>query len=151
MKAVTTNYRLIFVQKTKAKAAPKAAKAAPKAAAKPKKATAPKAPAAKKLAQTTLKAKPKAAPKKRPKPDSEDEQDDSMAQGSLHDDSLLSATPPSAKKQKTTKKIVGQPLAERENDVPNFDGADDEKPQKGSTDKYQKVWRHNSFGLSVIC
>ncbi|KAK4695791.1 DNA topoisomerase II, partial [Lecanoromycetidae sp. Uapishka_2] len=140
--------------KPKAKAAkataPKAAKPAPKVAS--KKTAAPKA-VPKKMSQTTLKAKP-AASKKRPKPDSEnDDSDDENP--SLHDNSLLSNTPPSSKKQKKApraKKMGAKPLREVENEAIReaidasmvFDGADDEpdaKPKKGSkaTETYQKL------------
>ena len=137
--------QLILLQpKTKAKAAPK-----PKAVtSKP----APKKPAASKpgprKTQTTLKTK-SAASKKRPKPDTEDENEDSDPIPG--DDTLLSNTPPSAKKQKKApvpKKIGAKPLREIENDaiaeaieVSMLDGADDPKPKKGSkaTEQYQKL------------
>jgi len=105
------------------------------------------------MSQTILKAKPDAS-KKRPKPDSENE-DSEEEDPSLHDDSLLSNTPPSAKKQKNApgpKKIGAKPLREVENEAIReaidasmvFDGADDEpqaKPKKGSksTETYQKL------------
>lgn len=105
------------------------------------------------MSQTILKAKSDAS-KKRPKPDSENE-DSEEEDPSLHDDSLLSNTPPSAKKQKKApgpKKIGAKPLREVENEAIReaidasmvFDGADDEpqaKPKKGSksTETYQKL------------
>lgn len=109
----------------------------------PKKAAAAKAPS-KKMAQTTL--KPKAKPtvsKKRSKPDSDDEQSN-PEDISNHDGSILSMTPPSAKKQKRApapKKAGGKPLQENENEALNLDGAVDPKPKKASksTDQYQKV------------
>ncbi|KAL8691878.1 MAG: hypothetical protein Q9218_002983 [Villophora microphyllina] len=112
-------------------------KTAPKKAA-----TAPKAPSAK-LSQTTLKPKKPAAPKKRPKPDTEDE-DSASGRPSLHDDSLLSATPPSAKRQKKTpapKSKAAKPLQEVQNEATGLDGAEDAKLKKGSksTDTYQKL------------
>lgn len=117
----------------------------PKATAKtaPKKAATAKAPP-KKMAQTTLKsnAKPTAS-KKRPKPDSEDEQ--LSPEAILNPDgSILSMTPPSAKKQKKApapKKTGAKPLQENENESLNLDGANDTKPKKTSksTDQYQKV------------
>ncbi|KAL8996081.1 MAG: hypothetical protein Q9169_004320 [Polycauliona sp. 2 TL-2023] len=115
---------------SKPKAAPKKAAAAPKAAA-PKK------------LQTTLKPKKPAASKKRPKPDTEDE-DEASDRDSLHDDSILSATPPSAKKQKKApvpKKKAAKPLQEVENEAMGFDGVDDPKPKKDSksTETYQKL------------
>ena len=124
------------LQKPKAKAAPKAA--LKKAAAGPK--VAPK-----KAAQTTSKPKTAkvAASKKRPKPDSDGEDSDS-SNPPLRDESLLSATPPSAKKQKKApapKKAGGKPLQELENEAVNLDGTGDPKPKKGtgSSDQYQKV------------
>lgn len=128
-----------FSQKAKPKA-----KAAPKATAKApikKNATAKAAP---KKAQTTLKPKTTtAASKKRTKPDTEDE-DSGPDNVSLHDDSLLSVTPPSAKKQKKApamKKTGGRPLRELENEAMALDGAVDPQPKKGSgaTEQYQKV------------
>lgn len=96
------------------------------------------------MAQTTLKptAKPNAS-KKRPKPDSDDEQDSQEARLNL-DGSNLSMTPPSAKKQKkapAAKKTGAKPLQENENESLNLDGANDPKPKKSSksTDQYQKV------------
>ena len=131
----------------KAKAAPKAP---PKAAAKskpaPKKALVAKA-APKEMTQTTLKAKTTA--KKRPKSNSEDEDEDNA---SLHDDSLLSATPPSAKKQRKAagpRKMGAKPLREIENEAISeaidasmiLDGSPDAKPNKSSkaSEQYQKV------------
>ncbi|KAI4263914.1 MAG: hypothetical protein L6R42_000952, partial [Xanthoria sp. 1 TBL-2021] len=116
--------------KPKAKAAPKKAAAAPKAA-------------APKMSQTTLKPKKPAASKKRPKPDTEDE-DSAPERDSLHDDSILSATPPSAKKQKKApapKKKATKPLQEVENEAMGFDGVEDPKPKKDSksTETYQKL------------
>ncbi|KAL8851969.1 MAG: hypothetical protein Q9221_003180 [Calogaya cf. arnoldii] len=116
--------------KAKPKAAPKKAAAAPKAA-------------STKLSQTTLKPKKPAASKKRPKPDSEDE-DSTPERDSKHDDSILSATPPSAKKQKKApapKKKAAKPLQEVENEAMGFDGVDDPKPKKESksTETYQKL------------
>ncbi|KAL8673642.1 MAG: hypothetical protein Q9168_001948 [Polycauliona sp. 1 TL-2023] len=122
--------------KLKAKPAPKAA---PKKAAGAPKAVAPK------MSQTTLKPKKPAPSKKRAKPDTEDE-DDALDHDSPHDDSLLSATPPSAKKQKKApapKKKAAKPLQEVENEAMGFDGTDEPeaKPKKESksTDTYQKL------------
>lgn len=135
----------------KAKAAPKAAPRAKAAAPKgrPKKDGATK-PAPKKMSQTTSKAKP-AASKKRPKPDTDDENSDPEGH-SLHDDSLLSVTPPSAKKQKRApgpKKIGAKPLREVENEAIAeaieasmiYDGSDEPKPKKKfkATETYQKL------------
>lgn len=118
------------------------AKAAPKAAA--KKATATTKAAPKKMSQTTLKPKSKpTATKKRPKPVTEDE--GSEPDNDLnHDESLLSNTPPSSKKQKkgpAPKKTGGKPLQPIENETMGLDGADDPKPNKASssTEQYQKV------------
>ncbi|KAI0409549.1 DNA topoisomerase [Xylaria palmicola] len=111
--------------KPKAKAAAK--KAAPKPAAKS---------ASKKLVQTTLKTT-KAASKKRAKPDSDSDEDAA--------DSILSHTPPSAKKQKKApapKKSSGKPLAEVENESIGLDGASEPKPKgkaKTATETYQKL------------
>ena len=127
----------------KAKPKPKApAKAtAPKA---PKVPKAPKAAAPKKTTQTTLPLKPKQVSKKRPKPDSDDE-DSAPDVKAVQDDSALSATPPSAKKQKKApgpKKAGGKPLVEVENDAAVFDddaGAGQRKGGKAS-EQYQKAW-----------
>ena len=128
----------LLIQKTKAKAAPKATAA--------KKALTAARAAPKKMTQTILKPKPKATvSKKRPKPDTEDEDEDSAPEAdSLHDDTLLSNTPPSAKKQKKApaprKKTTGKPLQTLENEAPTFDGANEPQPKKGSaTEQYQKV------------
>jgi DNA topoisomerase-2 len=91
-----------------------------------------------------LKSKAKPAPsKKRAKPDTEDEDEDPEGP-LLNEDSLLSATPPSAKKQKKApapKKTAAKPLQEVENEAMGYDGAEDPKPKKGSksTETYQKV------------
>ena len=135
------------------KAKPKA-KAAPKAA--PKKAEAAPKAASKKESQTTLtlKAKP-AASKKRPKPDTEDESEDSGPKiGSQHDDSLLSVTPPSTKKQKKApapKKSGGKPFQELENESMGLDGANEPASKKGasSSDAYQKVRADTLTGLAT--
>ncbi|KAL2024501.1 hypothetical protein VTK56DRAFT_7544 [Thermocarpiscus australiensis] len=87
-----------------------------------------------KMIQTTLTGA-KVAPKKRPKPESDAE-----------DDGMLSSTPPSLKKQKKApvKKSSGKPLAEIENDEMLVD--DDEpnapaqsKSKKTATETYQKL------------
>lgn len=101
--------------------------------------------APKKLTQSTLK---KPAPKKRPKPDSDEENSDP----DLDDDSLLSNSPPPAKKPKTApkapaaKKAAGKPLDEIDNEAyGDMDGSQDgamvkPKPKKGTaTEQYQKV------------
>ncbi|KAL8775572.1 MAG: hypothetical protein Q9209_000068 [Squamulea sp. 1 TL-2023] len=121
---------------------PKPKAASKKATVAPKKAAVPKA-AVTKPSQTTLKPKKAAVSKKRPKPDTEDE-DSSSEQTSVHNDSLLSATPPSAKKQKKApapKKKAGKPLQELQNEATGFDGAEEPKPKKDSksTDTYQKL------------
>ncbi|KXT01938.1 hypothetical protein AC578_2560 [Pseudocercospora eumusae] len=120
----------------------------PKAKAAPKKAAAAAKPRATK--QTTLKttkAAPKTAaksapkPKKRAKPDSEDENTDIDAIDSQNDASLLSNTPPSAKKQKkapVAKKSSGQPLAELANESFNMDVPVEQKAKKGS-EQYEKL------------
>ena len=98
----------------------------------------------KKTSQTTLK-----PARKRPKPDTEDE--DSEGDPSLHDDSLLSNTPPSAKRPQKAgaKKMGAKPLREVENEAiaeaidasMMMDGVDEPKAKKGSksTETYQKV------------
>jgi DNA topoisomerase II len=84
----------------------------------------------------------KPATKKRPKPES-DEEDEPSDNESMQDVSLLSNTPPSSKKQKKgpAKKIGGKPLQDIANESMNFDGAPDPKPmkKKDATDQYQKL------------
>jgi DNA topoisomerase II len=93
------------------------------------------------LVQTTLKTT-KPATKKRPKPES-DEEDEPSDIDSIQDASLLSNTPPSSKKQKKapTNKSGGKPLQDIANDSMNFDGGADPKPmrKKDATDQYQKL------------
>lgn len=126
-----------YLQKAKAKAAAVKKPAAPKA---PKASKA----APKKMVQTTLKAT-KSAPKKRPKPDSDEDEDGSPAIADPFDDaSMLSNTPPSAKKQKkapAAKKQSGKPLEDIANESVNMDGPADRPPpkNKSATDKYQKL------------
>ncbi|KAL9078962.1 MAG: hypothetical protein Q9157_002146 [Trypethelium eluteriae] len=120
--------------KPKAKAAPKkAAAATTKAKSAPKKTT-----------QTKLKPTKAPAPKKRARPDSDNENSDNeRSAASLHDDSLLSNTPPSAKKQKKAapaKKTAAKPLQEVENESMGMDGTTEPKPApKNATDRYQKL------------
>ncbi len=91
------------------------------------------------MTQTSL--KPKAtASKKRAKSESENE-DSGPESGSINDDSLLSNTPPSSKKQKKNpapKKAAGKPLRPVENEGTGLDGTTEPKPKKES-DQYQKV------------
>jgi DNA topoisomerase-2 len=91
--------------------------------------------------QSTLKTV-KPATKKRPKPESDDE-DPPSGIDSLQDASLLSNTPPSAKKQKKipTKKSGGKPLQDIANESMNMDGGADPKPmkKKDATEQYQKL------------
>ena len=94
------------------------------------------------MVQTTLKAT-KTTAKKRPKPDSDDE-DPTSDIDSMHDASLLSNTPPSAKKQKkapAAKKAGGKPLQDIANESMNMDGPADLAPakKKSATDQYQKL------------
>lgn len=94
------------------------------------------------MVQTTLNTT-KAATKKRPKPDSDDEDLASDVE-SVHDASLLSNTPPSAKKQKTApaaKKGKGKPLQDIDNESMMMDAAPASKPmkKKDATDQYQKL------------
>ena len=122
-------------QKPKPKAAPKA----------PKKTTASKA-APKKATQTTLKPSVKAkstTSKKRPKPDSEDETS-SIGDNAFDDESLLSHTPPKAKKAKpgpVATKSAKKPLADVVNEAMAVDGAAVEKPKKGKrvSEQYQMI------------
>lgn len=91
------------------------------------------------MLQTTLKTS-----KKRPKPDSEDEEDPASGMNSIHDDdSILSNTPPSSKKQKKApvKKGGGKPLQDIENDSMQMDGPSESKAKgkKSATDQYQKL------------
>ena len=88
----------------------------------------------------------KTAPKKRPKPDSDDDEDGSPSAADPFDEgSMLSNTPPSAKKQKkapATKKKNSKPLQDIANESMNMDGPADSKPSvkdKSVTDKYQKL------------
>ncbi|KAI6456336.1 DNA topoisomerase 2 [Pyricularia oryzae] len=105
-------------------------------------------PAAKPAAKKAAAAKPKAAPKKltqtkltatkkRPKPESDNE-DEGMDGGTFSD------TPPSSKKQKKApapKKSANKILTEIENDSLNLDDVADTKPQtkKTATETYQKL------------
>jgi DNA topoisomerase-2 len=121
----------------KAKAPAKKAAAAPKPKAAPKKAI-----------QTTLKVPKTKAPatKKRPKPESDAENSD-LDRDSANDASLLSNTPPAAKKQKPApKKSSGKPLQSIENEsfaAMDEDSSSKPKPKgKAATDaneKYQKI------------
>jgi DNA topoisomerase-2 len=88
-----------------------------------------------------------AASKKRPKPESDEENSDlDLDHDSIGDASLLSNTPPTAKKQKKLpgpKKSSGKPLASIENE--SFAMDDDMPAPKakskatGASDKYQKI------------
>ncbi|KAL8842895.1 MAG: hypothetical protein Q9170_000299 [Blastenia crenularia] len=114
---------------TKPKSAPKKAAAALKTA------------SLKMPQQMSLKPKPTAS-RKRPKPETEDEESD--PEPSLHDDTILSNTPPSAKKLKKApvpKKKSTKPLQESQNEAMGLDGTDEAKPKKGSksTETYQKL------------
>ncbi|KAL9044350.1 MAG: hypothetical protein Q9214_002506, partial [Letrouitia sp. 1 TL-2023] len=118
-------------------------KAKPKPAVK-KAVTAPKA-APKKMAQTTLKPKKATTSKKRPKPDTEDE-DSALDVASIRDASVLSSTPPEAKKRKKApapkkKATSAKALQEVQNESLGYDGIEEEKPKKGSkaTETYQKL------------
>jgi DNA topoisomerase-2 len=75
-------------------------------------------------------------------PDSDDEDPPSDIE-STGDISMLSNTPPEAKKQKTrpTKKPAGQPLQDIANESINLDGrAETKQPKsKSATEKYQKL------------
>jgi DNA topoisomerase II len=88
----------------------------------------------------------KPATKKRPKPESDEENSD-LDRDSLHDASLLSNTPPSAKKLKKNpgpKKSSGKPLQSIENE--SFAAMDEDEPKPKSkaaptnaSQKYQKI------------
>lgn len=100
------------------------------------------------MIQTTL--KPKApVSKKRAKAESDEENSDNEP-SVQDDDSLLSNTPPSAKRQKKApapKKTGGKPLQPIDNESISLDGADDSKPKPKptakkagtATEQYQKV------------
>lgn len=88
----------------------------------------------------------KVAPKKRAKPDSDVENSDHDIGGraSADDASLLSQTPPSAKKQKKgpgPKMSSGKHLQPISNESYGAEGADDVKSKKKltATEQYQKV------------
>ena len=127
-----------MIRSQKAKAKPAA-----KAAAKPRKPAAPKA-APKKAMKASAAPKAKTVPKKRSKPDLENDSDDEDV-ASPRDDSQLSATPPSAKKQKKAPakpKLSGKPLAARENEAMAVDTANSPKLKKiTATERYQKVYK----------
>ncbi|KAI1831092.1 hypothetical protein DTO006G1_7841 [Penicillium roqueforti] len=117
---------------------------APEPAPKPKPKAAPKKaaakPAAKKTTQTTLKVKPAAkaaATKKKVKADSEDEVSDIQMSDA---DSLLSHTPPKAKKTAAPKRAGSKPLADVENESHGGDtAADSASKSVNASDKYQKL------------
>ncbi|KAI4159830.1 MAG: hypothetical protein LQ342_006248 [Letrouitia transgressa] len=97
------------------------------------------------MAQTTLKPKKATISKKRPKPDTEDE-DSTSDVASIRDDSMLSSTPPEAKKQKKApalkkKATSTKALQEVQNESYGYDGIEEEMPKKGSkaTETYQKL------------
>lgn len=81
--------------------------------------------------------------------DSDDEDPPSDKDDSMEDASVLSNTPPNAKKQKKgpAKKAIGNPLLENTNDssIMSLDGPADPKPKaakketKTATDRYQKL------------
>ncbi|KAI9055018.1 hypothetical protein LZ554_002159 [Drepanopeziza brunnea f. sp. 'monogermtubi'] len=139
--------------KPKAKAAPKKAATAkaPKVPKAPKEPKAKAKAASKKMVQTTLKtskAPAKTSAKKRPKPDTDGEDDPSDVD--MHGDaSLLSNTPPSNKKRKKTPAKQGgaKPLADIANESMALDDDDDDdepvkpkaKGKKNATDQYQKL------------
>ncbi|KAI9823498.1 MAG: DNA topoisomerase 2 [Sarea resinae] len=135
----SSDFEPVAVSKPKAKPATKPA--AKKAATTTKVATSSKA-APKKLAQTTLKMKAPVG-KKRSQPDTEDEIGEEEPD-SVNDDSLLSNTPPSAKKQKKApapKKSSGKPLHDINNEGMDLDGPSDAKSKKAtnSSSQYQRL------------
>lgn len=95
------------------------------------------------MVQTTLKAKP--ASKKRPKPESDDEDNLLSDLDMMHNGSSLSNTPPSSKKQKKAPgpKMGGaKPLADIANEsIMSMDGPAESKPskKKTATERYQKL------------
>jgi DNA topoisomerase II len=123
-------------QATKSKAAPKATK----------KSVASTKSAPKKTTQSTLKPGPKlksTVPKKRSKPDSEDEASD-MNRDAFDDESLLSNTPPKAKKAKpgpAPKKTTKKPLADVVNEAMAAEGTPEKTPKKGKrvSEQYQMI------------
>ncbi|KAJ5190194.1 DNA topoisomerase II eukaryotic-type [Penicillium cinerascens] len=116
--------------KPKAKAASKKAANAPKAT-------------TKKMTQTTLKPKAKSAPaKKKAKADSEDEMSDAHMSDDDDDDgdSLLSHTPPKAKKASAPKRAGSKPLADVENESFGGEGVSEAAGKNGNaSEKYQKL------------
>jgi DNA topoisomerase-2 len=100
------------------------------------------------MAQTTLKplAKPKVtASKKRAKPDSEDEQEaSSEVDNAFEDESLLSSTPPKAKKPKPNPATTAgkrKSLGDMVNEAIAVEEPQDGKPKKGKriSEQYQKL------------
>lgn len=91
------------------------------------------------MTQTTLKPKAKSAPaKKKTKADTEDEMSDTHM--SDDDDSLLSHTPPKAKKASAPKRAGSKPLADVENESFGGDGASEGTGNNANaSDRYQKV------------
>ena len=83
------------------------------------------------------------ASKKRPKPETDDEDEDSLTIDHEIDGEILDTTPPKGKKQKkdtAIKKSAGKPLQDLENEASMLDGAEDAKPKKGgASEQYQKV------------
>lgn len=106
------------------------------------------------MTQTTLKAKPAAkavASKKRAKADSEDEGSDN--DDGFGGDSVMSSTPPDAKKAKKApgpKKGGAKPLADVANESFGTDGTVEPSKETGAADKYQKVSLPNCIPWHVI-
>ncbi|KAG9247816.1 DNA topoisomerase [Calycina marina] len=132
----------VFVPPTKARAKPapkndRTTKAATMKATKEPKVKMPP----KKLTQSTLKMA-KTTAKKRPKPESDD-QDEPSEIDEFSDGSMLSHTPPSAKKQRKAsvkKATASKPLRDIENESMHMDGpADKPSKKKTATDQYQKL------------
>lgn len=99
-------------------------------------------PKKKKTTQTSLKSTKAPAAKKRPAPASDNENSDH--ERSNEDDSLLSNTPPSAKRQKTApapKKAVGKPLQQIDNESFGMDGSNNDMTSTSNPKKeqYQKL------------
>ena len=106
-----------------------------------KKAQAPKIPKAapKKMVQTTFKPA-KLVTKKRPKPESDEDEEDSASDRDPFDASGLSNTPPSAKKQKKASAPKKFDVSDIENDN-IISGSSKKRPptKKSATEQYQKL------------
>ncbi len=97
------------------------------------------------MVQTTLKPTKAQSSKKRPKSEDSEDEDPMSDIVSIEDGSMLSNTPPSAKKQKkapAAKKSGSKPLEDIENESINMDGPSEPKPaakKKDASQQYQKL------------